>query len=203
MSDKTSLFARLVASASAAVAPPAAAGAAAPAAGGEPDPAPAAPEIDEARIETGLLAAKAEGVAEGTKAGAAAERARTAAVFASPEGQANLPMAAWMLEQNPASPADDIVAKLKTMPAMAAAAPPGKPAAAATPLADAPKVDLNGGKPAANATDGNDNAADFDGVWGKAIGAQRERYFGAAANMTDQGIANGGTGAGMLYKTGN
>lgn len=159
MSNK-SLFATLLGSAAApaAVTPPS--GAAPVAEGGATD-------LTADRVESALQSAKAEGVAEG----AAAERARTAAVFASAEGKANMPMAAWMLGSNPAASADSIIAQLKTMPAAAAVAP-AAPEVPQTPqeemqqqLAETPLVDLNGGKPGANANDGGSGAEDPAKLW--------------------------------------
>ena len=144
-----SLFAKLMGSATAT-----------PAQAEEAAPASA---LTEAQIEAGLQAAKAEGHAEGLAAGAKAERERTAAVFASEEGKANMSMAAWMLGASPTATAEQIVAQLKDCPVQAAAAP-AVPAAghaerAQGQLAAAPKVDLNGGKPAQHANDGGDGSS--------------------------------------------
>ncbi len=156
-----SLFAKLLGStaAPAAVTPPS---------GVAPGAEAGAIELSADRVEAALQSAKAEGVAEGAQA----ERERSAAVFASTEGKANMTMAAWMLGANPAASADSIIAQLKTMPAQAATA-----ASATTEttsqqqqemqqqLATAPLVDLNGGKPGANANDGGSGAEDPDKLW--------------------------------------
>ncbi len=166
-----SLFAKLIGTTSAAAAatPAASAPAGATVAGGAPAapaPAGASSELTEARVETALQAAHAEGVAEGTKAA----QDRMNAVFSSDAGKANLPMAAWMLAETNAS-ADAIIAKLASMPAAAApvAAAPATATPAAAPaatqaqvigaaLATTPKVAITG------ANDGTD-AFDADAMW--------------------------------------
>lgn len=162
-----------------------------------PVPAPGTPQADAGasggateltaeRVETALQAAHAEGRTEGIAAGAAAERERTAAVFASDEGKANMTMAAWMLGANPTADAAAIVAQLKTMPAQpqAAATPP----AAETPqqqmqqqLGSTPLVDLNGGAPAGNAAAGADTKADINKLWDEVQGV------GASKSITEGG----------------
>ncbi|MBX9814072.1 MAG: hypothetical protein K2X76_05160 [Sphingomonas sp.] len=165
-----SLFQKLMGTA--AVTTTGAAAPTAPAAPAAPAPTaseqPGAPALTEDRIEAALQAAKAEGHAEGVAAGAQAERERAAAVFASEEGKANMTMAAWMLGAAPTATADQIVAQLKAAPAPApAAAAPAAPAPAAQAsqlqqqLATTPRVDLNAGKPAANANDGGHGAGDI------------------------------------------
>lgn len=119
------------------------------------------------RVEAALQAAHAEGVAQGAQA----ERERSAAVFASDEGRANMAMAAWMLAANPVAPADAIVAQLKTLPISASGPAPvsavqGEGAAVvAQQLAQTPLVDLNGGKPGANANDGQPGPESADKLW--------------------------------------
>lgn len=140
------------------------------------------------RIETALQAAKAEGVAEGQAAGAKAERERSAAVFASEEGKANMTMAAWMLGANPDASADAIVAQLKTMPAQASA---GAPAAEDAPkkqlqqqLGATPLVDLNGGQPGAQADGGASAANDVNKLWDDVQGV------GASKSITEGGMTS-------------
>lgn len=168
----------------------------APAAGGSSAQAAAATGggLSEGQIEAALQAAKAEGHAEG----ATAERERTAAVFASHEGKANMGTAAWMLGSNPAASAESIIAHLKTMPAQASSAPAGQQAAAApplaTPLAETPQADLNGSKPAATASDGNSGAgaADHDKMWAEVQAAGKERFLNSLAGSAASTVAVGG-----------
>jgi hypothetical protein len=165
-----SMFARMMGSAAApavaATGAPIVAPAApvAPAATGNDPAAPAG--LTEAQIEPMLVAAKAEGNAEGLVTGATAERERTAAVFASEGGQANMPMAAWMLESSPNASAESIIGKLATMPKgspVASTTAPAAPAPLTTPLAQTPAADL--GTPAA-ANDGTGQAApSADDAW--------------------------------------
>lgn len=170
-----SMFARMMGSAAAPavaatgapiVAPAAPAAPAAPVAGADTSGGGAAGGLTEAQVEPMLVAAKAEGNQEGLIAGATAERERTAAVFASEGGQANMPMAAWMLESSPNASADSIIGKLATMPkgsTVASTAAPAAPAPLTTPLASTPAADL--GTPAA-ANDGTGTAAaSADDAW--------------------------------------
>lgn len=148
--------------------------------------APAA-ELTAERVETALQAAQAEGRTEGIAEGARLERERSAAVFASDEGKANMTMAAWMLGANPTATADAIVAQLKTMPAAAAPAnadtggtpstQPLKQRLAATPL-----IDLTSGKPGAQADTGADAVADTNKMWDEVQGV------GASKSITDGGM---------------
>lgn len=141
---------------------------------------PAGEGLTEAQVEPMLQAAKAEGVTEGTQAGADAERARTAAVFGSTEGQANMPMAAWMLESSPNASADSIIAKLATMPKATTVASTTEPAApvgkVTTPLAETPKADLGN---ASQSTDGSstDTSANKD----------KDPWAGTLTDMTKAG----------------
>lgn len=177
-----SLFAKLLGStaAPAAVTPPS--GAASGAESG-------ATELTAERVEAALQQAHAEGVTEGAQA----ERDRSAAVFASAEGKANMTMAAWMLGANPAASADSIIAQLKTMPAQAAA-PAAAPVAAGPAmtsqeelkqnLATAPLVDLNGGTPGANATDGAVGEDDPAKIWDPILKAQADRSVTSGGLVT-------------------
>lgn len=177
-----SLFAKLMGNSTLSVAPPVAA---APAPGASTEGS-GGDGLTPDRIETALQAAKAEGHAEGEAAGASAERARTAAVFASDAGKANMTMGAWMLANNPTATAETIIAQLGTMPAAAAAAAPAAPAAVTTPLAETPKVDLNGGAPGANADDGAPKAEDSNKMWDDIQGV-------VATSRNGVTLATGGT----------
>jgi hypothetical protein len=151
--------------------------------------------LAEAQIEPMLQAAKAEGVVEGTAAGATAERERTAAVFASEEGKANMTMAAWMLAANPTATSESIIGQLKTLPVQAAAAPTAPTAKVEKPLAETPKVDLTGAKPAGAANDGAPEQVDTNALWDKAQASGGAATMGAGASIT--------VGGQTLPKTGN
>jgi len=172
MTEKTGMFARMMASTSLGAPKPMggaapAAAAPAPAAGTEESGGGAA-GLTEAQVEPMLVAAKAEGHADGLAAGATAERERTSAVFASEAGQANMPMAAWMLESSPNATAEAIIGKLATMPKaapVATTAAPAAPAAVTTPLSKTPAADLGGSGTANDGNAGAPTADDVDKSW--------------------------------------
>lgn len=184
-----SLFAKLMGNTALSAAAPALAATSQDAPKAETAEGDAPVALTQDRIETALQAAKAEGVIEGQAAGAKAERERSAAVFASDEGKANMTMAAWMLGANPTATADSIVAQLKTMPAAAAPAnadaggtpstPPLKQQLAATPL-----IDLTSGKPRAQADTGADAVADTNKMWDEVQGVD------ASKSITDGGMTS-------------
>lgn len=181
--------------------------AAAPAAqgsGAEQQPGGAAApsaELSEERVEAALQAARAEGRAEGLEAGAQQERDRTAAVFATAEGKANMGMAAWMLGANPTATADAISAQLKSMPAAAATSTPAPAAALTTPLTETPQADLTGKKPAGASTDGAGDVEDHAKMWDSVQATSRERFLGSFAGPSPA-IAHGGAGAAVPTRTG-
>lgn len=177
MTEKTGMFARMMASTGLGAPKPMGSATAGAPAGTTVAPAPdsatdASDGLTETQVEPMLVAAKAEGHAEGVTAGATAERERTSAVFASEAGQANMPMAAWMLESSPNASADAIIGKLATMPkaTVATTAAPAPAATVTTPLASTPKPDLGGGTAANDGNaDGGTSQADVDSSWDTAI----------------------------------
>lgn len=179
-----SLFARLMGSTATTPGVEAAAPPAPGASSGDAAPG----QITEQQIETGLQAARAEGVSEGEQAGAATERARTSTVFASDEGKANMTMAAWMLSANPTASADSIIAQLKTLPAQASTAPPAA-GAVTRPLADTPKIDLTGGKPGHLASNGGADTVDSVKLWDELQGVGA-----STASVTTGGMVRRKTG---------
>lgn len=82
-------------------------------------------------------AAVAAAETRGHTAGAEAERKRFTAVLNSEAGKGNVPLAVFMLENNPLATSDAIVAHLDTQPKATATAAPVAPAAAAAPAAPA------------------------------------------------------------------
>lgn len=104
-----------------------------------------------------VLVSDAAAVAEDRfQAGRQQERARTAAVLGSEAGQANMAMAAWMLENNPDATAQAINTRLGTMPA-------GASTAAAEAIPDT-EVSLGRGDAAAALAAGG-TATDGDKIW--------------------------------------
>lgn len=142
--------------------------------------APTSPAAGEPVVDVVTVADAQAAIATARTDGAAAERARTAAVFASEAGAANREMAAFMLNANPNASAEAITAHLAAMPkaggAAATTTAPAPPAAAPTPPAAptpaAPAAithDLNGTPklavpPAAHNGDGGDEV-DAEGFW--------------------------------------
>lgn len=173
------------------------------AAAGEDDGQADAPLATADEIDAGLAAAfeagKTEGNTAGAIAGATAERERTAAVFTSDAGKANMAMAAWMLSSSPAATSESIIGQLAQMPQ--GAAPAAAAAAAApitTPLAHTPKIDLGGGQGAASgAEEGVDKAAAAD-LWAESNAeiAQGAGYrpLSGSASITAPGAMNGQPG---------
>jgi hypothetical protein len=116
-----------------------------------PPAAPAAPaagtEADAVDVVT--LADANAAVAHAESVGATNERTRFCAVLNSEAGQGNVPLATFMLENNPTASADAIIAHLNkqpkaatTTPAPAAAAAPAAPGAITTPLAETPLITI-------------------------------------------------------------
>jgi hypothetical protein len=167
----SSMFRTLLAStglAAVAAAPAAAAGA-------EDAPVVGPNALTEAQMETMLTAAKAEGVT----AGATAERERTATVFASDAGKANMTMAAWMLSSSPSASAESIVTQLGSMPKGAApAAAVEPPAGGAAP--DAPKPPLTADLSGTPAVDLGAEHQDGDRAGEAATKAETTKYIDSA-----------------------
>lgn len=175
-----------------------------PPTGASTEDAPAPTGLTEAQIEPMLVAAKADGNAEGMLAGATAERTRTSAVFASEAGQANMPMAAWMLENNPDASAETIVAKLGTMPKAGPAAavePPAPVANVTTPLAQTAKPNLNPTPNDGTSTSGQSSQASADDSWGDVTkNLAKSGQFGQGVQFKGELAKEVGS---QPYRTGN
>jgi len=176
------------------------AGAATSALASAPLIAPAAQERGEEIIDvvaaSEAQAAIAQAEADGRVAGATAERGRFCAVLNSEAGQGNVPLATFLLENNPSASAEAIIAHLGKTPAAAAPAPapaaaaPAAPAPAAitTPLAETPIIAV---KPAANTGEAGASSGGGAALWDEAA-KNSGPGMGAAAGEIAPGVPRTG-----------
>ncbi len=160
------------------------------------DPAPAAASAAPVVADIVTPAQAADERAAAAEAGAAAERTRVAAVFASPEAIANPATAAWMIVNAPNASAEAIVSHMKNHPSVAA---PAAPAASIAPT----NVAVGTGAPAADSGASGGDGDESMAVWGEVQAAQATANAPIVVARAAAGLNGATTVTASLPRTGN